>query len=307
MRALPYHYHQQQKLAELFAEAGDEVSVEHSVEHRHILRRGRHHHYYPLHHCGGDDTEAAHEEGQQQLADRLGLVLVFPVDEYQQLFTKYLDQGYDIVYIACSSKQSGSVNTAAVVANKLMETYKDNKIFCIDSLNSSFSEGILAIEASKFASMDKSAEEVAEWVMTHKKTIHEFCTVHSLDALHRAGRVKASAAFFGNLLGVKPIIVSDYNGEQAAFKKVKGRANSIREIVMLLKDALLNSENQTIYVSHADCSQEEVDQIVSIIKKEIPCKDICIGYIGPIIGASIGPDAIAVYGFGKPVTFNKGE
>ena len=230
-----------------------------------------------------------------------------PVDEYQQLFTKYLDQGYDIVYIACSSKQSGSVNTAAVVANKLMETYKDNKIFCIDSLNSSFSEGILAIEASKFASMDKSAEEVAEWVMTHKKTIHEFCTVHSLDALHRAGRVKASAAFFGNLLGVKPIIVSDYNGEQAAFKKVKGRANSIREIVMLLKDALLNPENQTIYVSHADCSQEEVDQIVSIIKKEIPCKDICIGYIGPIIGASIGPDAIAVYGFGKPVTFNKGE
>ena len=230
-----------------------------------------------------------------------------PVDEYQQLFTKYLDQGYDIVYIACSSKQSGSVNTAAVVANKLMETYKDNKIFCIDSLNSSFSEGILAIEASKFASMDKSAEEVAEWVMTHKKTIHEFCTVHSLDALHRAVRVKDSAAFFGNLLGVKPIIVSDYNGEQAAFKKVKGRANSIREIVMLLKDALLNSENQTIYVSHADCSQEEVDQIVSIIKKEIPCKDICIGYIGPIIGASIGPDAIAVYGFGKPVTFNKGE
>ena len=94
---------------------------------------------------------------------------------------------------------------------------------------------------------------------------------------------------------------------EAAFKKVKGRANSIKEIVMLLKDALLNSENQTIYVSHADCSQEEVDQIVSIIKKEIPCKDICIGFIGPIIGASIGPDAIAVYGFGKPVTFNKGE
>ena len=230
-----------------------------------------------------------------------------PVDEYQQLFTKYLEQGYDIVYIACSSKQSGSVNTAAVVANKLMETYPNNKIFCIDSLNSSFSEGILSIEASKYAASGKSSEEVAEWVSTHKKTIHEFCTVHSLDALHRAGRVKASAAFFGNLLGVKPIIVSDYNGEQAAFKKVKGRANSIREIVMLLKEALLNSENQTIYVSHADCSKEEVEQIVNIIQKEIHCKDICIGFIGPIIGASIGPDAIAVYGFGKPVTFNKGE
>ena len=32
-----------------------------------------------------------------------------------------------------------------------------------------------------------------------------------------------------------------------------------------------------------------------------------VGYIGPIIGASIGPDAVAIFGFGKPVTFNQGE
>lgn len=228
-----------------------------------------------------------------------------PSDEFNTLFTKYLSQGYDIVYIACSSKQSGSVNTAQVLANKLLENYPDNKIICIDSLNSSFSEGILSIEAAKIAKEGKSVDEVAEWVLANRKNIHEFCTVHSLDALHRAGRVKASAAFFGNLMGVKPIIVSDYNGEQAAFKKVKGRANSLKEIVKLLKEALINPENQTIYVSHADCSQEEVDEVVNLIKNEIPHKDICIGFIGPIIGASIGPDAISVYGFGKPVEFNK--
>ena len=42
-------------------------------------------------------------------------------------------------------------------------------------------------------------------------------------------------------MGVKPIIVSDYNGEQAAFKKVKGRVNSMKEIVALLKENLINS------------------------------------------------------------------
>lgn len=228
-----------------------------------------------------------------------------PFDEFNTLFTKYLSQGYDIVYIACSSKQSGSVNTAQVLANKLNETYPNNKIICIDSLNSSFSEGILSIEAAKLAKEGKSVDEVAEWVISNRKNIHEFCTVHSLDALHRAGRVKASAAFFGNLMGVKPIIVSDYNGEQAAFKKVKGRATSLKEIVKLLKEVLINPENQTIYVSHADCNKEEVDEVVNLIKNEIPHKDICIGFIGPIIGASIGPDAISVYGFGKPVEFNK--
>lgn len=228
-----------------------------------------------------------------------------PVDEFQTVFTKYLNQGMDIVYIACSSKQSGSVNTASVLANKLKETYPDNKIICIDSLNSSFSLGMLAMEAAKLASEGKSVDEVADWVVNNKKNVHEFCTVHSLDALHRAGRVKASAAFFGNLMGVKPIIVSDYNGEQAAFKKVKGRLNSMKEIVALLKENLINPESQTIYLTHADCSKEEVDQLANMIKEQIPCKDIYIGYIGPIIGASIGPDAVSIYGFGKPVTFNK--
>ena len=35
----------------------------------------------------------------------------------------------------------------------------------------------------------------------------------------------------------------------------------------------------------------------------IPCKDIAVGYIGPIIGASIGPDAFGVWAFGKAVTY----
>ena len=39
-----------------------------------------------------------------------------PVEEFRRVFTKYLADGQDIVYIACSSKQSGSVNTARVVS-----------------------------------------------------------------------------------------------------------------------------------------------------------------------------------------------
>ena len=152
-----------------------------------------------------------------------------------------------------------------------------------------------------------TAEEIAEKINGMRKTVNEFCTVHSLDALRRAGRVKASAAFFGNLMGVKPIIIADAIGAQSAFKKVKGRQNSIKEIVALLKDAVVDPETQTVYIAHADCSAEEVEQIRNLVASEIPCKDICIGYIGPIIGASIGPDAIAIFGFGKEVTYKLGD
>ena len=127
-----------------------------------------------------------------------------------------------------------------------------------------------------------------------------FCTVHSLDALKRAGRVKATAAFFGNLFGVKPIIISDADGNNVPVKKVKGRENSLAELVELTKEAIIAPEEQTIYVAHADC-EDEAKKLCEDIKKAIPCKGVHLCYIGPIIGASIGPGAVAIFSKGKEV------
>lgn len=230
-----------------------------------------------------------------------------PVNEFKQIFTKYLELGYDIIYIGCCIKQSGSINTSRVVAGKLLDNYPSQKIICIDSLNASIGEGMLAIEAAKLALDGKDIEEISNTILSIRKNIHEYVTVHSLDALRRAGRVKASSAFFGNLMGVKPILVADADGNQAAYKKVKGRTNSFREIVALLKEAIIDAENQTIYLAHSDCSDIEVDEVRKLLKEEIPCQAIETVYIGPVIGASVGPDTIGIWAFGSEVTFKAGE
>lgn len=229
------------------------------------------------------------------------------VEEFNRVFENYLKLGMDIVYIGCSSKQSGSVNTGFVTAKKLMEQYEGSKIICIDSLNASIGEGMLAIEAAKMANDSANAEEIEKHIISVRKKVNEYVTVHSLDALKRAGRVKGSAAFFGNLMGVKPILISDANGDQAAYKKVKGRQRSFEEIVAMLKASIVDPENQVVYFTHADCSKEEVDTLVSLIKREIPCRDVEVGFIGPIIGASIGPDAVGIWGFGQEVTYKNGD
>ena len=159
--------------------------------------------------------------------------------EFQRVFEEYLKQDTDIVYVGCSSKQSGSVNTGFVAAKRLMERYEGSRIVCIDSLNASMGEGMLAIEAAKMANGGASASEIEAQLLRIRKRVNQFVTVHSLDALKRAGRVKGSAAFFGNLMGVKPIIISDVNGDQVAYKKVKGRQRSFEEIVTLLKATMI--------------------------------------------------------------------
>lgn len=225
------------------------------------------------------------------------------VEEFNDVFGRYLDADCDIVYVACSSKQSGSVNTGHLVAQKLLARYPAAQIHCIDSLNSAIGEGMLAMEAAKMAESGLSAAEIAEKIIAMRKTVQEFATVHTLEHLKKAGRVSASAAFFGNLMGVKPILTADVNGAQAAYKKVKGRHNSLVEIVALLKAHITNAENQTVYIAHSDCAADEVAQLEAMVRREIPCKEVAVWYIGPIVGASVGPDAIGVWAFGQPVTF----
>lgn len=230
-----------------------------------------------------------------------------PSEEYTAIFTKYIEAGYDIVSISCSSKQSSSVNTSYVVRDELLSKYPDAKIYCIDSLNSCVPLGALVLEAAKMAEAGKSAEEINEWVMANRKKVLQFATVHSLKTMYKAGRVKGATAFFGNLLGVKPILINDVDGYQTGFKKVKGRQNSFTEIVNLLKENILDAENQTVFLAHADCNKEEVELLKNMVKEAIPCKDIYVSYIGPIIGGTIGPDAVCLSAFGKDVTFKAEE
>lgn len=225
-----------------------------------------------------------------------------PPEEFTRIFDLYIND-YDIVYIGCSTKQSGSVNTAAVIAKQYKEKYPDSSIYCIDSLNASIGEGMLAIKAAEMRDEGKSAKEIFDSVSAMRNNVREFITVHTLEYLRRCGRVKATAAFFGNLMGVKPILISDANGVQTPVKKVKGRKNSFAEIVNLMKENITDSDNQTIYLVHADCDPAEIEALKNETLSKIKCKDVLPLYIGPIIGASVGPDAIGLFAFGTEVTY----
>ncbi len=225
-----------------------------------------------------------------------------PVDEFERAFTKYLSEGKDVVYIGCALKQSSSVNTGTVVAKRLLEKEPEAKIFCVDAMNACFGEALLAMRAAEYRDQGMTAEEIHEKILGDRNFVNEYCTVHTLDYMKRAGRVTASKAFFGNLFGVKPIIIADAVGAQVGYKKAKGRQTSMQEIVNLLKETITDPEKQTVYVLHGDC-QEEADELAKMVKEAIPCKDTYTTYIGPIIGASLGPDALALFAWGKEITF----
>ncbi|MBE6708497.1 MAG: hypothetical protein E7578_04555, partial [Ruminococcaceae bacterium] len=103
--------------------------------------------------CGGVESVATltwtedevHEHYNKMRDGKRIITAQVSVEEFGHIFEEYLKMDMDIVYIGCSSKQSGSVNTGFVTAKKLMEKYEGSTIICIDSLNASMGEGMLAI------------------------------------------------------------------------------------------------------------------------------------------------------------------
>ena len=224
-----------------------------------------------------------------------------PYNSYLDKFTQCAKNNLDVLYISCSSALSGSVNVARTVKDEVLEKYPNITINIVDSLISSLGQGSLVIKASILKQEGKTIDEVTEYLEENKLKTQQIATVGNLEYLRRAGRIKATKAFFGNLFGVKPIIMSDAIGQNYAFKKIKGRRSSLLYLVEYLKENIVNPEEQTIYITHAD-TYEDALFVKEHIEKEVKCKKVFIDYIGPIVGASVGPGTIIMFYQGEKVT-----
>ncbi|MBQ3116406.1 MAG: DegV family protein [Clostridia bacterium] len=225
-------------------------------------------------------------------------------EEYMEKFSSYLEKGYDILSLSCSSALSASVKASTFARDELKEKYPDRKIICIDTLMACAGLGILCITASELREAGKTIDEVADWVEEHKLTMNQECTVEKLTYLKVAGRVSAASAFFGGLLSIKPIIISDAKGHNFAIEKVKGRAASIERVIDRFFEAYEDLPYQHIFISHADCGDVALEMKDKVLARLGTEKEIQILPLGPIVGSTCGPGTVALYCYGKKVTTN---
>lgn len=229
-------------------------------------------------------------------------------DEFKEAFSKYLDEGKDVMYIACSSALSNSYKSSLMAHDILAQERPDGKIVCIDSRNACLGLGMICMTASELRAEGRSIDETAQYIEAHKQEVNQFATVESLNYLKRAGRVSTTSAVFGGLLQVKPIIISDADGQNVAVEKVKGRKNSLVRLADLFKETYRSNPHQRICIGHAD-APEAAEELKALVKERMPEEgvEVITAGIGPIIGATTGPGTLAVYCYGKEVTYRASE
>ena len=139
--------------------------------------------------------------------------------------------------------------------------------------------GMMAMKASELQDEGKSLEEVVNYINENMQRYNLCGTVGTLTYLRRAGRVSGASAFFGNLFGVKPVIIADTLGHNYALSKIKGIKNAYAAIFDLLKGIVEGQEHPLIYIGQGMSSftinfiklfRELMDDASNLIKEKCP-------------------------------------
>jgi len=209
--------------------------------------------------------------------------------EFEQVFKKYIDQGYDVVYIGIGSKFSGTFQSA-MLAKNMLET---DHVYLVDSLNLSSGSGLLLLKASKYQKQGMSAEEIKKNVEKHVPLVRSQFVVDTLEYLYKGGRLNALSALMGKMLRVHPLI-KVVDGEMTVGKKAMG---SMRKgLLIMLEEAKKEKENidsDYMMITHS-LAEDHYQYIKRKVDEEFSIDNLYETQAGCVISSHCGAGTIGI-------------
>mgnify|MGYP000011359967 FL=1 len=223
------------------------------------------------------------------------------VAAYTEFFESLLQKG-DLLHIAFTSGQSGSVHNAFLAAEELRAKYPERKLVVIDSLCSSSGYGLLVDSAADLRDQGKSLEEVEQWVLAHRNRVHHQFFSSDMTQFRRTGRVSGAAATVATVLNICPIMRLDDTGSIKAYSKVRGKKKAVEVTVETMAQCAEGGADYDgkCFVCHSQCPQD-AQLLIDAIEQRFPKLKgrIRLCDIGTIIGSHAGPGTVAVFFYGN--------
>ena len=223
------------------------------------------------------------------------------VAAYMDFFEKLLQKG-DLLHIAFTSGQSGSVHNAFLAAEELRQKYPDRKLIVIDSLCSSSGYGLLVDSAADMRDAGRSIDEVAQWVLDNRNTVHHQFFSSNMTQFRRTGRVSGAAATVATVLNICPIMRLDDTGSIKAYSKVRGKRKAVETTVDTMEQCARGGRDydDKCFVCHSRCPEDARMLIDAIEERFLKLRGrVRLCDIGTIIGSHAGPGTVAVFFYGN--------
>ncbi len=238
----------------------------------------------------GDEIKLTPQEFYARLAKDRAYSMGCNPERVRGIMEEELKKEHDILVIMASSECSGSYSTVLTEAEDLMEDYPGSKIYVLDTYLEAIASGLLVYMAQDMKEEGKSLDEIAAVLEEKKKHIDVYFIVEHLDYLVRGGRLSPLSGAVGSMLQIKPILHFE-NGKIVPLMKCRGQKAAKKAILELLAKKKLDKK----YYIGAHTNNEAGGREFLAQAKEVTGLDpLFISEVSLIIGAHVGPDAVAV-------------
>ncbi|MEA5093367.1 MAG: DegV family protein [Sedimentibacter saalensis] len=223
------------------------------------------------------------------------------VGQYIDFLEPFLKEGKDILHISFSSGLSGAYNSATIAREELLSRFPDRKILIVDSLGASSGYGLLTDLAADMRDTGVELEEVYDWLQENKLKVHHWFFSTDLSHYKRGGRISATSAAVGTLLGICPLLNMNYDGKLTPRKNIRSKNRVIKEIVHMMeihaKDGIEYSGK--CFISNSAC-YEDARKVADLVEERFHLLNgrVMINSVGTVIGSHTGPGTVALFFIG---------
>ena len=227
------------------------------------------------------------------------------IAEYVDYFSSFLEQGLDVVHVCLSSGISGTVNSARNAALVVKERYPEREVYIVDSLGASSGYGLLMDTAAAKRDEGLSAGELVAWLEENKLRLHHWFFSTDLSSYVRGGRISKTAAVFGGLLEICPLLNMDNGGHLIPRSKIRTKKKVIKEIVARMEEHAQDGLDYSgkCYISNSAC-YDDARAVADLVEARFPKLNgkVEINHVGTTIGAHTGPGTVALFFWGDERT-----
>lgn len=222
-------------------------------------------------------------------------------EQYEAMFEPILKEGKDILHLTLSSGISGTYNSAVIARDEMLERYPERRVTVIDSLCASAGYGLLVDTAWDKMQEGTDYEQLVTWIEENKIRVHHWFFTSDLTHLRRGGRISASAAFFGSMLNICPLMEVNAEGRLIPRDKYRGKKKVIREAVERMKEHAVDGTGYhgKCFLSQSSCP-EDAGSLARLVEESFPLLDgsVFIMDIGTVIGTHTGPGTVCLVFWG---------